>query len=69
MDASRYSDGQTMARLNQAEAGRLIAELFREPGMSLATLYKSSSKYEYERLCLQSQMGLSNLQGIGAQIL
>ena len=45
MKKSKYSDGQIMAILKQAEAGTPVPELCREHGMSSATFYKWRSKY------------------------
>ena len=45
MKKSRYSDGQIMAILKQAEAGVPVSELCREHGMSSASFYKWRSKY------------------------
>jgi len=68
MKASRYSDSQTMIRLNKAEAGRLVPELCREHGIPPATFYKWHSKHECERLCLQPRTDLPNIQEIEFQI-
>jgi putative transposase len=45
MKVSKYSDSRIMGILNQAESGRAVPELCREPGMSSATLYKWLAKY------------------------
>jgi putative transposase len=45
MKKSRYSDGQIINILKQAEAGAPVPELCREHGMSSATFYKWRSKY------------------------
>lgn len=45
MKTSRYSDGQILAILKQAENGVPVPELCREHGMSSATFYKWRSKY------------------------
>jgi len=42
---SRYTDGQILAILKQAEAGAPVPQLCREHGMSSATFYKWRSKY------------------------
>jgi len=42
---SRYTDGQILAILKQAEAGTPVPELCREHGMSTATFYKWRAKY------------------------
>ena len=45
MKKSRYTDGQILAILKQAEAGTPVPELCREHGMSTATFYKWRAKY------------------------
>lgn len=40
MKNGRYSDGQIMAVLKQAESGVPVSELRREHGMSSASFYK-----------------------------
>ena len=45
MKKSRYTDGQIMAILKQAEAGTPIPELCREHGMSSASFYKWPAKF------------------------
>ena len=45
MKKSRYTDGQILTILKQAEAGAPVPELCREHGMSLATFYKWRAKY------------------------
>ena len=45
MKTSRYTDGQILAILKQAEAGAPVPQLCREHGMSSATFYKWRSKY------------------------
>ena len=45
MTKSKYSDGQIMAILKQAENGVPVADLCREHGMSSASFYKWRSKY------------------------
>jgi len=45
MKKSKYSDGQIMAILKQAENGVPVADLCRDHGMSSASFYKWRSKY------------------------
>ena len=45
MKSSRYSDGQIINILKQAEAGTPVTELCREHGMSDATFYKWRAKF------------------------
>ena len=45
MKKSRFSDHQIIQILKQAEAGKPVPELCREPGMSSATFYKWRSKF------------------------
>lgn len=45
MKTSRYTDGQILAILKQAEAGAPVPQLCREHDMSSATFYKWRSKY------------------------
>ena len=45
MKKSRYSDGQIIGILKQAEAGAPVSELCREHGMSSASFYKWRTKY------------------------
>jgi putative transposase len=45
MKKSRYTDGQILAILKQAEAGTAVPELCREHGMSSAAFYKWRAKY------------------------
>lgn len=45
MKRSKFSDGQIMAILKQAESGIPVPELLREHGISSATFYKWRSKY------------------------
>jgi putative transposase len=40
MKKSKFSHGQIMASLNQAEAGTQVPDLCREHGMSSASFYK-----------------------------
>ena len=45
MKTARFSDGQIMGILRQAESGVPVSELCREHGMSSASFYKWRSKY------------------------
>lgn len=45
MKKSRFSDGQIIAVVKQAEGGRLVPDLCREHGISSATFYKWRSKF------------------------
>ena len=45
MKKSRFSDGQILAILKQAEAGTPVPALCREHGISTATFYKWRSKF------------------------
>ena len=45
MKKSRFSDGQIVAVLKQAESGIPVPELCREHGLSSATFYKWRSKF------------------------
>ena len=45
MKKTRYSEEQIIGTLKQMEAGRKVAELSRELGVSEATLYTWKSKY------------------------
>ena len=45
MKTSRYTEGQILAILRQAEGGMPVAELCRKHGISDATLYTWRSKY------------------------
>lgn len=45
MKKSRFTDGQILAILKQAENGVPVPELCREHGMSSATFYKWRAKY------------------------
>ena len=44
MKPSRFSDGQILAILKQAEGGAKVPDLCREHGMSSATFYKWRAK-------------------------
>ena len=56
MKKSRFSDGQIMAILKQAENGVPIAELCREHGMSSASFYKWRAKYGGMDASLMAEM-------------
>lgn len=45
MKTSKYSDGQILAILKEAEAGTPVPQLCRTHGMSSATFYKWRAKY------------------------
>ncbi len=45
MKRSRFTDGQIIAILKEAESGTRVADLCREHGMSDATFYKWRAKY------------------------
>ena len=45
MKRSKFSEGQIVAILKEGEAGRLVAEICREHGISNATYYQWKSKY------------------------
>ncbi len=45
MKKSRYSDGQIISILKQAETGTPVPDLCREHGMSSASFYKWRAKY------------------------
>ena len=45
MKKSKYTDGQIMAILNEAEAGTPIPELCSQHGVSRASFYKWRAKY------------------------
>ena len=45
MKTSKYSDGQILAIMKEAEAGTPVPQLCRTHGMSTATFYKWRSKY------------------------
>lgn len=45
MRKSRFSEGQIMGILRQAEGGLVVADLCREHAISNATFYKWRSKY------------------------
>ena len=45
MKKSRFSDGQIMAILKQAENGLPVPEICREHGMSSASFHKWRAKY------------------------
>ena len=56
MKTSRYTEGQIIAILRQAEGGVPVAELCREHGMSNASFYKWRAKYGGMDASLISQM-------------
>lgn len=45
MKTSKFSDGQIMSILKQAEGGVPVSDLCRQHGMSSASFYKWRSKY------------------------
>lgn len=45
MKRSKFSESQIVAILKEGEAGRLVAEICREHGISNATYYQWKSKY------------------------
>lgn len=45
MKRSKFSETQIVAILKEGEAGRLVAEICREHGISNATYYQWKSKY------------------------
>jgi putative transposase len=45
MKTSRYTDSQIMAILKEGEAGKPVANLCREHGMSSATYYKWRTRF------------------------
>jgi putative transposase len=45
MKTSRYTDSQIMSILKEGEAGKPVASLCREHGMSSATYYKWRTKF------------------------
>lgn len=55
MKTSRFTDGQVIAVLKQAEAGTPVPELRREHGISSATFYKWRSKFSGMDASLMSQ--------------
>lgn len=56
MKTSRYTEGQILAILRQAEGGMPVADLCRVHGMSSATFYKWGAKYGGMDASLISQM-------------
>ena len=56
MKMTRYSEPQILAILRQAEGGVPVSELYREHGMSNASLYKWRSKYGGMDASMISQM-------------
>jgi putative transposase len=53
---SRFTDGQIIGILKQAEAGTPVPELCREHGISSATFYKWRSKYGGMDASMMSRM-------------
>lgn len=45
MSRSRHTEAQMIAALKQMEAGRAVAEVAREVGVSVPTLYQWKAKY------------------------
>ena len=56
MKTSRYTEGQILAILRQAEGGMPVAELCRAHGISSATFYKWRAKYGGMDASMVSQM-------------
>ena len=56
MKTSRYTEGQILAILRQAEGGMPVAELCRAHGISSATFYKWRAKFGGMDASLISQM-------------
>ena len=56
MKKSRFTDGQIIAILKQAEADTPVPELCREHGISSATFYKWRSKYGGMEASMVSRM-------------
>ena len=56
MKTGRFSDGQIMGILKQAESGVPVSELCREHGMSSASFYKWRAKYGGMDASMVSQM-------------
>ena len=56
MKTSRFTEGQIVAVLRQAEGGVAVPELCREHGISSATFYKWRSKYGGMDASMMSQM-------------
>jgi len=56
MKTSRFSDGQIMGVLKQAETGVPVPELCREHGMSSASFYKWRAKYGGMDASLMAEM-------------
>jgi putative transposase len=45
MKRSRFNEGQVVAILKEAEAGKAVADICREHGIASATYYQWKSKY------------------------
>jgi putative transposase len=56
MKKSRFTDGQIMAVLKQAEAGTPVLDLCREHGISNATFYKWRAKFGGMDVSLMAKM-------------
>ena len=56
MKQSRFTDGQIIAILNQAESGMPVPEVCREHSISSATFYKWRSKYSGMDASLMARM-------------
>lgn len=56
MKTSRFSDGQIIGILKQAESGTPVPALCRDHGISSATFYKWRSKYGGMDAALMGQM-------------
>jgi putative transposase len=58
MKRARFSEEQIVGILKEHEAGRMVAELAREHGLSEATLYGWKGKY--------GEMEMGGAQGLGS---
>ena len=56
MKTSRFTEGQIMAVLRQAEGGMPVPDLCREHGISTASFYKWRAKYGGMDASMMSQM-------------